>query len=81
VAEPARDMLAVLIQQALDEGPFSMQQLAEQAGVSYDSLYSWAKGRRVPRAENLRQLAAGFDDRAEALRKVAEQLRKAAETV
>ena len=81
MTEPARDTLATLIQRALDEGPFSMQQLADQAGVSYDSLYSWARGRRVPRAENLRQLAAGFDDRAEALRKVADQLRKAADAL
>lgn len=77
----SRDALSELVQRALDEGPFTIQELADQIGVSYDSLYSWAKGRRVPRPENLRQLASGFDDRAGALRQVAAELRRAAESL
>jgi transcriptional regulator with XRE-family HTH domain len=67
-----------LIQRALEEGPFSIRALAEDAGISYDSLYSWARGRRTPKPENLRQVADGFDRRAERLKELAEELRKAA---
>lgn len=69
-----------LIQRALEDGPFSIQQLAEEAGISYDTLYSWAKRRRVPRPENLRQLAHGFDQRAEVLQQIAEELRRGADS-
>jgi transcriptional regulator with XRE-family HTH domain len=67
--------LAALIQRVLDEGPFSIQQLASDAGITYDTLYSWAKRRRVPRPENLQQLAVALQSRAEALRRIAEELR------
>jgi ribosome-binding protein aMBF1 (putative translation factor) len=69
-----------LIQRALEEGPFSIQQLADEAGISYNSLYSWATRRRVPRPENVRQLASGFEQRAELLRRIARELRSAADS-
>ncbi|MDP9349203.1 MAG: helix-turn-helix domain-containing protein [Gemmatimonadota bacterium] len=78
--ERPAENLSKLIQRALEEGPFSIQQLADEAGVSYDSLYSWAKRRRVPRPENLRQLADGFGRRAEMLQNIAEELRRAADS-
>lgn len=81
MSDASREALPALVQRALDEGPFSIQQLADQIGVSYDSLYSWARGRRVPRADNVRQLASGFDDRAAALRSIAEELRRAADAL
>lgn len=77
--ERSAENVSNLIQRALDEGPFSIQQLAEEAGISYDSLYSWAKRRRVPRPENLRQLASGFEQRAESLRRIADELRTVAD--
>jgi predicted DNA-binding transcriptional regulator AlpA len=79
VDERSRQDSSKLIQRALEAGPFSIQQLADEAGISYDSLYSWAKRRRVPRPENLRQLAVGFDRRAEVLRDIAEELRRTAD--
>jgi transcriptional regulator with XRE-family HTH domain len=81
VAERSPEDLPTLIQRALEDGPFSIQQLAEEAGISYDTLYSWAKRRRVPRPESLRQLARGFDQRAEVLEQIAEELRREADSL
>jgi predicted DNA-binding transcriptional regulator AlpA len=80
VVERLPEDLSRLIQRALEDGPFSIQQLAEEAGISYDTLYSWAKRRRVPRPENLQQLARAFDQRAERLQQIAEALRRAADS-
>lgn len=81
MAERSHDDIAELVQQSLDQGPFSLQQLAHESGVSYDSLYSWAKRRRAPRAENLRQLADGFESRADVLKRIAADLRRAADSM
>ena len=70
--------LPMLIQRVLDEGPFSMQQLAEESGISYDTLYSWAKSRRTPKPEGLRQLADGLRQRGERLESLASDLERAA---
>jgi transcriptional regulator with XRE-family HTH domain len=80
VADRAEQDVTRLIQRALEEGPFTIQQLADAAGISYDSLYSWAKGRRAPRPDNLRQLASGFDHQGDVLKKLADELRRAADT-
>ncbi|WP_420816088.1 helix-turn-helix domain-containing protein [Longimicrobium terrae] len=55
-----------------------MRQLAEDAGLSYGVLRSWAMGRRTPTAENLSRMAEGFDHRAERLQRIAGELRDAA---
>ena len=68
----------MLIQRVLDEGPFSMQQLADESGISYNTLYSWAKLKRFPRAESLRQLAEGLRKRGERLESLAADLESAA---
>lgn len=67
-----------LIQRALEEGPFSIRDLAVDAGISYDSLYSWARGRRTAKPENLCQVADAFERRAERLRELATAMRNAA---
>lgn len=64
----------MLIRRALREGPFDMKDLATEAGISYDALYSWAKGRRNPTPESIAQLAAGLRARAAKLVKLAEEL-------
>lgn len=68
-----------LVERALAEGPFTMQQVAHESGISYDSLYSWTKRRRVPRADTLRRLAAGFEARANRIWGIANELRGAAD--
>lgn len=67
-----------LVQRVLREGPFSMRQLAEDAGLKYDVLRGWAIGRRTPTAENVSRMADGFERRAERLREIADELREAA---
>lgn len=54
-------------------------QLARDAGLSYAALHAWITGIRSPRAGSLVQLAEGLESRADALRELAAQLRRAAE--
>ena len=67
-----------LIQQILREVPFSMRQIAQEAGVSYDAVRSWATERRTPRTENLVQLADAIERRSQEMHSLADALRKAA---
>ena len=68
--------LRARIQRVLDEAPFSMRQLAEEAGISYDAIRSWAADRRTPRPENLLNLAAALDKRGARLHEIASELRR-----
>jgi transcriptional regulator with XRE-family HTH domain len=77
VTERQNERMSRAIERALSEGPFTIQQLADEAGISYDTLYSWVKGRRVPRPENVRQLASGLERRADLLREIADDLQGA----
>jgi transcriptional regulator with XRE-family HTH domain len=75
--EPDPKLLRSLIQRVLDEAPFSMRQLADEAGISYDAIRSWATDRRTPRAENLEHLSAALERRGERLRELADEVRRA----
>jgi len=66
----------MLIQQVLKESPFSLRELAADTGLSYDTLRAWAAGRRIPRDENLRQIADVLESRAGRMRELAKQLRR-----
>lgn len=68
-----------LVQRVLRDGPFSMRQLAEDAGLKYDVLRGWAIGRRTPTSENLSRMASGFEQRAQQLQRIADELREASE--
>ena len=52
-----------------------MEDVAEEAGVSYSALYSWATGRRRPGPRNLEKLARLAEQRADHLEALAGQLR------
>jgi transcriptional regulator with XRE-family HTH domain len=67
-----------LVQRVLRDGPFSMRQFADDAGLKYDVLRGWAIGRRTPTAENLSRMAHGFEQRAQKLLQIANELRQAA---
>jgi hypothetical protein len=67
-----------LVQRALRDGPFSMRQFADDADLKYDVLRGWAIGRRTPTAENLSRMAHGFEQRAQKLLRIADELRDAA---
>ena len=69
----------MMVKTALKNGPFSMRQLADEPGLSYAALRAWAAGVRTPEPESLQKIADGFEHRAEVLKELAEQLRRAAE--
>jgi transcriptional regulator with XRE-family HTH domain len=75
-SEPDPKLLRALIQRVLDEAPFSMRQLAEEGGISYDAIRSWATDRRTPRPESLEHLAAALERRGERLREIADEMRR-----
>jgi transcriptional regulator with XRE-family HTH domain len=64
----------VLIQKVITQGPFSVRELADAAGVSPHALYSWASKRRTPQPDSLRRLAAGLRRRGDDLQKLADEL-------
>lgn len=53
-----------------------MEDVAQEAGVSYSALYSWATGRRRPGRQNLEKLASLAEQRSEELDTLATELRK-----
>lgn len=67
-----------LVQRVLRDGPFSMRQLAEDAGLKYGVLRAWAMGRRTPTPENVTRIADGFEVRAHKLLEIAAELRDSA---
>lgn len=67
-----------LAEEALREAPFSMRQLAEDAGLSYAMLRSWRIGRKRPRPQDLARIAAALRRKSEQLVRYAEQLERPA---
>lgn len=75
-AESEQRALRLLIQRVLEEAPFSMRQLAEEAGISYDAIRSWATERRTPRPESVQQLATALERLGHRLQGLAGELRQ-----
>lgn len=65
---------AGLVEEALAATAGSVEDLAEEVGVSAHTLWGWAKGRRSPRPENLRKLTEVLEQRGRRLRSLAEEL-------
>ena len=74
-----RKAIQAMIQRVLDDAPFSMRQIAEEAGVSYDAVRSWATNRRTPKPENLVQLADALRRRGDQLHVIGDELQKIAQ--
>jgi transcriptional regulator with XRE-family HTH domain len=70
------EKLRRMIDRALDTATVSLQAIADETGVSYDTLWAWKNGRRNPSPENLAALADALERRGGELVKLAEQLRK-----
>lgn len=66
--------VAGLVDQLLETTAGRLEDVAEEAGVSYSALYSWATGRRRPHPENLRALASVASRRADRLSDLADRL-------
>ena len=69
--------VTVAVQNIIREAPFTLAELADRAGISYDSLRSWNIGRRAPRKASCRQLANGLRAKAAELVALAESLEQA----
>lgn len=67
-----------LIQEVIEASKVSAAQLAKDANLSEDALYSWTSGRREPQPESLHQLADGLRARADIIRALADKLERAA---
>lgn len=76
---PKKEVQAV-IAQALRVTMGNLKELADEVGVSYASIRSWADGRRNPSPENLAALADALERRGGELQELAKQLRDATES-
>ncbi len=67
-----------MIQLALRTAAGSLEDLADEVGVTYASLKAWADGRRNPSPANLGRLADALERRGGELQALADAIRKAA---
>jgi transcriptional regulator with XRE-family HTH domain len=68
-----------MIEQVLAQTRVTVDELADEAGVSRATLYAWRNGKRNPTADNLARLADALERRGGELTKLAAELRKAAD--
>ena len=73
------EKLRQMIDKALDGATASLEDIARDAGVTYNALYQWRTGRRNPTPENLKRLAQAVRDRSEELDRLAAELVELAE--
>ena len=52
-----------MLSEALDVAAGSLHEIAEDAGISYDTLWAWKIGRRNPSPKNLAKLADALERR------------------
>lgn len=69
------DAVSELVGDLLEGIAGRMEDVAQEAGVSYSALYSWATGRRRPGRRNLERLASLAEQRSERLDALAGELR------
>ena len=67
-----------MLSEALDVAAGSLHEIAEDAGISYDTLWAWKIGRRNPSPKNLAKLADALERRGGELTELAVKLREAA---
>ena len=66
-----------MIDEALEVAAGNLQTLADDAGISYATLWAWRSGKRNPTPENLAKLADALDRRGGELSELAAKLRRA----
>lgn len=71
--------LRQMIDDALDRAAASLEDIAAESGISYDTLYAWRHGRRNPSPENLARLADALEKRNDELARLVRELRRAAD--
>jgi DNA-binding XRE family transcriptional regulator len=70
----------MMMKRIKDEALFTLDELADLAGVSRHTLYSWSVERRTPSDDALLHLADALDAKAKKLRALARATRKLAPT-
>lgn len=65
-----------LAQEAIQRGPFGRRDLAEDAGVAYNTIREWALGRRSPSTDALGRLALALRKRSAELDRLAAKLER-----
>jgi pilus assembly protein TadC len=73
-----RERRLKLIRRVLEEVPFSMRQLAEEAEVGYALVRAWSIGRRAPLPDAMKRVAEVLRRRGDRLRDLADQVERAA---
>jgi pilus assembly protein TadC len=73
-----RERRLKLMQRVLEEVPFSMRQLAEEAEVGYALVRAWSIGRRAPLPDAMQRVAQVLRNRGDRLRALADQVEEAA---
>lgn len=73
-----RKEVALAVQNALQKGPFSLHQLADRAGVGYETLRQWAAGKRNPKPDNVDRILDALDEQANEIKKLVQEARAAA---
>ena len=69
-----RNDVSSLVTNLLEGIAGRMEDVADEAGVSYSALYSWATGRRRPGRANLNKLATLAEERSVRLQELADDL-------
>lgn len=73
---PETDDAAGVVRKVLDRATSSAGDLADETGVSRDSLFAWAASRRNPSPDNLERLAAVVEEQGRDLVELADRLRE-----
>lgn len=64
-----------VVRRVLGEGPFTLRDLAEEAGINYGTMRAWKIGKGQPRVENLIRIADALEQKADQLAHHADLLR------
>jgi hypothetical protein len=69
---------AMLVKRALQAAAPDLKELAEEGELNYGTMRAWSAGARTPGPDNLKRIAALLDRRADTLRGLAVEVRRAA---
>lgn len=67
------------LQEALKAAPFTLADVAQEAGLSLHTIRAYAYGKRVPDAENAARVVRALRKRAERITRLAEKLEREAD--
>lgn len=71
-----RDPRGMVVGSVMEQARVNMRELSEEAGVSYNTLRSWASGRRSPTPHGLLALADALERKSERLADLSDKVRQ-----